>query len=170
MTPGGAWSVYCAAHFGKSLLWTASDLLTLYVLVTLYRMDPVVAGALFLVALGANAVADLGVGVWIDRHPRHGAMLATMALAVSAASFPATMLLAPQRGFAVLTAMLVFRIAYAGYDVPHNALMARLASEPEQATWLSRGRTIGTGLAGSAVAVMLWPRLTSVSPPVLTQR
>ncbi len=157
MTLGGAsrryaWVAYCAAHFGKSLLWAASDLLTLYVLVTLYRIDPVVAGTLFLFALGANAVADLGVGVWLDRHPRHGAMLATAALAVSAASFPATMLLAPHGGFAVLAAMLVFRIAYAGYDVPHNALMARLAPEPRQATWLSRGRTIGTGLAGAVVA------------------
>lgn len=146
------WSAYSTAHVGKSLLWAASDLLTLYVLVTLYAMAPTVAGALFLVSLAANAVADLGVGIWLDRHPQHASALAAGALMVSAASFPATMLLAPYGTGAVLAAMMLFRIAYAGYDVPHNALMARLAPDPGQAAWLSRGRTIGTGIAGFVVA------------------
>ena len=122
-------------------------------LVTLYGMTPVVAGAIFLAALGVNALADLGVGVWLDHHPRHGPALATAALLVSAASFPATMLLAPYGASAVLAAMLVFRVAYSGYDVPHNALMTQISPTPAGSAWLSRGRTIGTGIAAFAIAL-----------------
>lgn len=147
------YAAYCTAHVGKSLLWAASDLLTLYVLVTFYGMTPFVAGAIFLAALIANALADLGVGTWLDRRPHHGPALATAALLVSAASFPATMLLAPYGAGAVLAAMLVFRIAYSGYDVPHNALMTQLAPTLAGSAWLSRGRTVGTGLAGFAIAL-----------------
>ncbi|WP_156457963.1 hypothetical protein [Sphingomonas sp. Leaf412] len=153
---------------GKSLLWTASDLLTLYLLVSVYSVDPIVAGALFLAGLAANAVADLAVGIWLGRRPHHAARLAGIGLAVAAASFPATVLLAPHGPVALLGATLAFRIAYAGCDVPHNALMTRLGGIPARAAWLARVRTIGTALAalfaawgvgGSAriaTAPMLW--------------
>lgn len=122
-------------------------------LVTVYGMTPAAAGAIFLAALIANAVADLGVGIWLDRQPRHAPALAAAALLVSAASLPATMLLAPYGVGAVLAAMLVFRVAYSGYDVPHNALMTQLSDTPARSAWLSRGRTIGTGIAAFAIAL-----------------
>lgn len=147
-----AYMAYWMAHIGKSLLWAASDLITLYTLVTLYAVDPLVAGAMFLAALTANAVADMGVGVWLDRHPAHGAPLAGAALLISALAFPATMLAAPLGSGALVVAMLIFRVAYAGYDVPHNALMTQLAPDAGRAAWLSRGRTIGTGIAAFTVA------------------
>lgn len=75
-------------------------------LVILYGMTPVVAGAIFLAALIANAFADLGVGIWLDRCPHHGPALAASSLLASAASFPATMLVAPYGAGAVLAAML----------------------------------------------------------------
>lgn len=136
-------------------------------LVALYGMTPVVAGAIFLVALIVNAVADLGVGVWLDRHPHHGPTLATTALLVSAASFPATMLLAPYGAGAVLAAMLVFRVAYSGYDVPHNALMTQLSPTPAGSAWLSRGRTIGTGIAAFAIALAARGLLDRQSVPLV---
>ncbi len=147
-----AWIAYIVAHTGKSVLWTASDLLTLYLLVSVYAVDPIVAGALFLAGLAANGMADLAVGIWLGRHPRHAARLAGAALALSAASFPATVLLAPQGTLALLVATLIFRIAYAGCDVPHNALLTRLGSDPVRATWLARGRTMGTALASLLAA------------------
>lgn len=139
--------MYGIAHVGKSLLWTASDLLTLYLLVSVYALDPIVAGALFLSGLSANALADLGVGIWLGRHPHHAARLAGGALVLAAASFPATVLMAPHGLACLLGATLMFRIAYAGCDVPHNALMTRLGSTPARAAWLARVRTVGTALA-----------------------
>ena len=71
-----ACAIYCVAHFGKSLLWTASDLLTLYLLVSIYALAPTMAGAVFMVGLTASALADLGIGLWLARRPDHAAMLA----------------------------------------------------------------------------------------------
>ncbi|VXC90449.1 hypothetical protein [Sphingomonas sp. 8AM] len=144
---------YCIAHGGKSLLWTASDLLTLYLLVTVYRVDPIVAGALFLAGLAANALADLAVGLWLGRHPSHAARVAGVGLALAALAFPATVLAAAYGPWALLAATLVFRIAYARCGVPHNALMTQLGDLPHRATWLARGRTIGTALASLLAAL-----------------
>lgn len=143
---------YCVAHTGKSLLWAASDLLTLYILVSRYSVTPVLAGGLFLMGLTASALADLGVGLWLERRPGDAARMAAIGLALAGMTFPLTMLSAPLGPVAMLAATLLFRVAYAGCDVPHNALMSRLAGDPARATFLSRGRTMGTGVA-SVVAV-----------------
>ena len=165
MTWRRTWAAYCVAHTGKSLLWAASDLLTLYILVNRYSVTPVTAGALFLAGLAVSAVADLGVGAWLERRPDHAVPMAAGALCVAGAAFPLTMLSAPLGPGAVLAATLLFRVAYAGCDVPHNALMGRLAGDPVRATSLSRGRTLGTGIAsvvaagctgGIGVVPLLW--------------
>ncbi|MBB4088191.1 hypothetical protein [Sphingomonas carotinifaciens] len=152
MTWRRVWAAYCIAHTGKSLLWAASDLLTLYVLVNRYGVTPAVAGALFLAGLTASAVADLGVGAWLGRRPGDATRMAVAGLCIAGVTFPLTMLSAPLGPGAVLAATLLFRVAYAGCDVPHNALMGRLADDPARATSLSRGRTLGTGIASVAAA------------------
>ncbi len=155
---------YAVAHFGKSLLWTASDLLTLYLLVSVYAVDPIVAGALFLAGLAANAGADLGVGIWLEKRPHHAMPLAAAALVLAAFSFPATVLLAPHGPWWLLAATLAFRVSYAGCDVPHNALLTRLGSEPARATWLARWRTIGTALASLAAAWVASSDAVAIAP------
>ncbi len=152
MTWRRVWVAYCIAHSGKSLLWAASDLLTLYILVNRYGVTPVIAGALFLAGLAVSAVADLSVGAWLDRRPGDATRMAVAGLVVAGLTFPLTMLSAPLGSGAVLVATLLFRVAYAGCDVPHNALMGRLADDPARATSLSRGRTLGTGIASVAAA------------------
>lgn len=159
-----AWIAYAVAHFGKSLLWTASDLLTLYLLVSVYAVDPIVAGALFLAGLAANAGADLGVGIWLEKRPHHAVGLAATALVLAAVSFPATVLLAPHGPWLLLAATLAFRVSYAGCDVPHNALLTRLGSDPARATWLARWRTIGTALASLAAAWVANSDVVAIAP------
>ncbi len=136
-------------------MWAASDLLTLYILVNGYGMAPAMAGALFLAGLAASALADLAIGTWLARRPGDAARMAAVALCVAGLAFPLTIVSAPLGPGAVLAAALLFRIAYAGCDVPHNALMSRLAGNPAHATALSRGRTIGTGIASLAAAACL---------------
>lgn len=152
MTWRRACATYGAAHFGKSLLWTGSDLLPLYLLVTVYRVDPMTAGLVFLIGLAVNALADFGIDSWLARHSRHAATLAGGSLVVSGASFPATVLLAPYGPWPLLAATLTFRMAYAGCDVPHNALLSQLGDTTARATSLARCRTVGTALASLLAA------------------
>lgn len=148
-------AAYYVAHTAKSLLWTAGDLATIYALVSLYGVDPEQAGWLFLIGLAANALADWAVGIWLDRHPERAAGLAAAGLIVASLAFPFTMLAAPLGWRALLAATLVFRLSYAAYDVPHNALLSRLAEATGAATRLSRGRTLGTGAAAALVGLGL---------------
>jgi len=134
-----AWATYVTAHVGKSLLWSGSDLLTLYLLVSVY-------------GLAANAQADFPVGNHLARRPGHAGPIAAAALVLSGISFPTTVLLAPYGAPALLSATLLFRIAYSGGDVPHNTLLTRLGDTPARAVSLSRGRTVGTALASLMVA------------------
>lgn len=146
---------YYTAHVAKSLLWTASDLVTIYALVSLYGVDPAVAGWLFLIGLAANAGADLAVGAWLDRRPGGTPRLAAVGMLVAALAFPLTVLAAPFGWSALLAATLAFRLGYAAYDVPHNALLSRLAADLPAATRLSRGRTLGSGAAAALVGTGL---------------
>lgn len=120
-----------------------------------------------MIGLAANAGADWLVGRWLDRRPRDAPILAGAGLAIAAASFPATMLAAPVGWFALLAATFVFRIGYAAFDVPHNALLSRLATSPEAATRLSRGRTLGTGAATALVGYGLSHANGPATLPVL---
>lgn len=146
---------YYVAHTGKSLLWTAADMLWLYLLISVRGMNPAKAGLIFLVGLAANAVADLGAGIWLDRARSGVAATAMTALAVSAVAFPLTIVAEPYGFVPVLLAALLFRVAYSFYDVPHNALLSRLSDSPRTAMRLSRGRTIGTGIAGIMVCMLV---------------
>ena len=114
---------------------------------SVYGLSPMTAGLVFLIGLAANALADFGVGLWVARRPRDVAVLAGGGLVAASLAFPPSVLLAPAGAWAVMTATLVFRIAYAGCDVPHNAVLTRLGNTPHRALALSRGRTIGTALA-----------------------
>ena len=80
---------------------------------------------------------------------------------IAALAFPATVLLAPLGFGALLVATVVFRIAYAGCDVPHNALLSRLGDTAGRAFALSRGRTIGTALASLVAAIVAGRQLAT---------
>ncbi|WP_375395975.1 hypothetical protein [uncultured Sphingomonas sp.] len=168
LSPRAAHTAYYTAHIGKSLLWTASDLVTIYALVSLFGVDPALAGWLFLGGLAANALADLFVGDWLDRHPRQTRAIAGIGLAGAAMIFPLTILAAPSGSAVLMTATLAFRLCYAAYDVPHNAMLTRLATAAaDTATRLSRGRTVGTGIAAGAVGLALSRWRDAATLPVM---
>jgi Na+/melibiose symporter-like transporter len=133
MNPRVVHAAYYIAHIAKSLLWTATDLVAIYALVSLFGLDPARAGWLFLIGLMANAGGDLAVGTWLDRRPGDARGLAMGGLVIAALSFPLTVLAVPFGWPALLAATLAFRLGYAAYDVPHNALLSRLAIDPRSA-------------------------------------
>ena len=168
--PGGRLiALYLFSHVGKSLLWAAADVLTLWVLVILFLVNPAIAGLAFFVGLVANAAADGLVGIWIDRYPSHTRSLAAIGFCAASGIFPMTMLAANWGTGPLLAATLAFRMAYAAYDVPHNAQMSRLAPTPPATLLLSRGRTIGTGIAGLLVALVVreWITVPETVGPVV---
>ncbi|MGN7998929.1 hypothetical protein [Sphingomonas sp. 22176] len=168
LSPHASHGAYYAAHIGKSLLWTASDLVTIYALVSLFAVDPVLAGWLFLVGLAANALADLCVGAWLDRYPQQTRRVAGGGLTAAAMIFPMTILAATYGSAALVATTLAFRSCYAAYDVPHNAMLTRLAATAAgTATRLSRGRTIGTGIAAGLVGLALSRWRDAASLPVM---
>lgn len=146
---------YGLSHIGKSLLWVAADLMTIYALVTIGAGASRDAGLLFLAGMAVNALADVAIGRWLDHHPGHERRVAATGLLAAATAFPLTMLVTPAGPGVLLAATLMFRIAYSAYDVPHNALLSRLAPTPSIAMRLSRLRTLGTGIAAGLVGLGL---------------
>ncbi len=155
---------YFVAHLGKSLLWAAADLLAFYALVAGMAMPADQAGGVILVALAVNAAADMVIGLWIDRWPPSVPMLARVAMTampVAGLAFAGAVLAVPWGWGAVLAGMLTFRIAYALYDLPHNALLGRLVDIGFDAADLARWRTL-TSAAMALVTAAVAARLLTV--------
>ncbi|MFT3792634.1 MAG: MFS transporter [Rudaea sp.] len=151
---------YALAHLGKSFFWVAGDALTIYILIRYAGYGPVAAGSLFLAALLWNAICDVAVGCWADRRGAAGRTLAPV-LAVAAptmgAAFVASLFLPPRQWPWELFAALVFRTAFAVFDVPHNAMMARLSTTPAIGLDIANLRTIASGVAALVVGVVAMP-------------
>ncbi len=165
--------VYALAHLGKSLLWTLADVLTILVLIRHASMSPVTAGAVFLAGLVWNAVADPLVGGWMDRRLRRGASLVpAMAVAAPGAClfFLAGLLVPPGTSVpVVILAGMLFRTCFSLYDVPHNAMMTRLAETPRAQAELAGLRTIAHGLASVAAGLAAAPFADATTSWLLTQ-
>lgn len=153
---------YGLSHLGKSLLWVGGDALTIFLLMSRAGIAPALAGSLFVIMLMWNAVCDLLVGRWHDRRRAEGrSTLAGIALAIPVAclAFPAS-LLAPRGDVVwVFASGLIFRTAFAIFDVPHNALIADLARTEERGTRLAQLRTLGSGVASVAIGLVAMPLL-----------
>lgn len=162
---------YALSHLGKSLLWTGGDALTLFLLVRYIGMAPVTAGGLFMILLLWNALCDVGVGRWLDHRGARGRPLLpilAMAVPVACLAFPFS-LVAPGGAIWVLGCGLVFRTAFAVFDVPHNALLVRLADTPANGVRLAQLRSLGSGVAAILIGLLAIPMLAATPPskPVL---
>jgi len=153
---------YGLSHLGKSLLWAGSDALTIFLLISRGGMAPALAGSLFMVMLIWNAICDLLVGRWHDRRRASGRSalpIIAAAILVACICFPAS-LLAPKGDIVwILASGLLFRTAFAIFDVPHNALIAELGRTPDQGMRLAQYRTVGSGLASIVIGLIAMPML-----------
>ncbi len=116
-------AIYFTTHFGKSLLWVVADLLALYALTSVQHLRPDVGGWIFLVSLCWHALCDVVVGLWVDRRRANGrdmAAIVSLSSLTAPLAFVAALLAAPLGAAAGLVATLVFRLAYARYDVPYE--------------------------------------------------
>lgn len=172
-TRRSAFRIYALAHLGKSLLWTLADVLTILVLIRHAGMAPVMAGLVFLAGLVWNALADPLVGGWMDRRLRRGGSLVpAMAVAAPGAClfFLAGLLVPPGASAPpIILAGVLFRTCFSLYDVPHNAMMTRLAATPRAQAELAGLRTIAHGLASLAAGLAAVPLVDAAAPPLFIQ-
>ncbi|WP_049973740.1 MFS transporter [Azospirillum sp. B4] len=154
------WRAYGAGHFGKSLIWYSSELLFAYFLTEACGLPPRAMGVVLALSLVINGATDMVMGHLLRRLAGTisaaarlhftGSILAGAALLL----FLATGLVPEiwRLGYALVTG-LVFRLAYALYDVPQNAVLGMIASERTR-TNVSALRFVGAGLATLSIAVI----------------
>lgn len=120
------WSLvwFGGSHFGRTLIWVAADVYAFYALTVVAALSAEEAGAVFLATMLFSAACDVTVGWMLDRGHAPSAGLLAVAATVAAAALAAS-LTATSSVLAVASALL-FRLAYAVYDVPHNAMLKRL--------------------------------------------
>ncbi|QNH17984.1 MFS transporter [Xanthomonas sp. SS] len=155
--PRTALAAYACAHFGKSLLWYASELLLIYSLTEHTGLGAVAAGLVLALGLLVSAAIGLGAGWSLRRRLREvtssghlqwlGLSAAALALLLV---FAAPLLPAPLRLGYVLVLSLLFRTAYAVCDVAQNTLLS-LVRWP----WRGHDGASALRLAGSGIAALL---------------
>ncbi|MFZ5748776.1 MAG: MFS transporter [Pseudomonadota bacterium] len=157
---------YGGSHFGKALLWSAAEIFSLYYLTDVLRLDPGVAGSVFLALLLWSAACDLVVGWAIDiapPTPTRLAMLFRIGAPIAALSFVASFSVPAEGGPALLWVTLtsaLFRAGFSVLDVPHNALIGRLAATGGDGELLAGIRLITGAAAMLAVGAGAAPLLT----------
>lgn len=166
--PQTALAAYAGAHFGKSLLWYAGELLLIYSLTEHAGLRAITAGLVLALGLLLSAAIGLGAGWGLRRRLRdvrsagrlqwHGLAAAALALLLV---FAAPLLPPPWRLGYVLVVSLLFRLAYAACDVAQNTLLS-LAQWP----WRGHDGASALRLAGSGAAALL---ISSVVGAVLAR-
>jgi Na+/melibiose symporter-like transporter len=152
------WRAYSIGHYGKSLIWYSSELLFAYFLTEACGLPPRAMGAVLAVSLVINGGTDMVMGHLLRRRAATiqaaarlhflGSILAGAALLL----FLVTGLVPAgwRIGYALGTGLL-FRLTYALYDVPQNAVLGMVAGDRAR-TGLSALRFVGAGLATLSIA------------------
>lgn len=148
-------------HAGKSLLWAGADVFTLFVLIKVLHVPPMVAGALFVLSSFWNAIVD---GIWgqiVNRRAAIRMILPSVcgsAAALGCLSF-ATLPWMPTASMAgTIFALILFRTTFSLLDVPHNATAAALTSLHGHLT-VARWRSTLSALTAIIVAAAALPML-----------
>jgi Na+/melibiose symporter-like transporter len=152
--------VYGAAHLGKSLTWYFSELLFAYFLTEFCGLKALTMGKVLAASFIFSAVVDPIVGQSLGRRAGsvgQASRLQAMGAIISGASlvlFSATGVVpAPLRFGYALSASCAFRLAYAFYDVPQNAILSLASATPQIRMGLSAIRIAGSGVATLVVAL-----------------
>jgi Na+/melibiose symporter-like transporter len=172
---GGAdrlWSAYGVGHYGKSLLWHGSELLFAFYLTEVCGLAPSLMATVVAAALFASGLMDVAVGHYLRARVRTVFAAATVQLWGAAAAgigFSLFMTIGlADRAQALQLALVLgmaFRLAYAFYDVPQNAILGLGAMDGRQRTRLSSLRFICSGLASLSIAATTPLLLTTARQP-----
>ena len=147
---------YSSGNFAKNILWSTADVTLLYVLTDLLQVPATTAGTIFLVGLLCDAVLDPVVGTYAERTRtrlgQYGPFIIIGAPLSAAAFFLLYSLPALQvrRLDLIVVCAILFRASYAIGDLPHTALITKVAT-----TSRDRGRVAGYRFFFSSLASLL---------------
>lgn len=154
-------AIYGAAHFGKSLFWYASETMSAYYLTEAAGLSGMAMGWVIALGLLLGAMLD----PLVDRvfatqlATAHGAAKlqlvgAWLSAATLTGMFIGNTLPEPARlGFVAATA-LSFRVAYALYDMPQNAMIGLATRNADDRTAVAAYRLVLSGLAALVIAAI----------------
>lgn len=135
---------YAAGNFGKNIVWSSADLTLLFVLTDLLHLPPMLAGSFMLIGTLSDLVFDVLITALIGKAVAAGVeyrVFLVVGAPVCGLFFTllyALPTMAPVSPVLVLATLLLFRASFAILDVPHNTLLALIATDSR-----SRGRTSG---------------------------
>ncbi|MET0310008.1 MAG: MFS transporter [Sphingomonas sp.] len=153
--------VYGRAHYGRTLLWHSSELLFAFFINQRAGIPPLLMGGILVTGLVSSAGIDLAVASALRSVPftlertLRLQLAGAVASAIAITAFFATDLLPPAWRFLyALSVAVIFRIAYAVGDIPHNAILSLATSDFESRRELSTIRLFFSGLASITVAAI----------------
>lgn len=160
----GAWRAtlsYGLAHFGKSLVWYASEILLGYYLTEICAIPGAQMGFILAAGLVCSALIDVAVGGALGAASPDLRGVCALQFRGAAASALAVLLLfmgawappAIRLPYAVV-ASIAFRVAYAVYDIPQSTLLTLATASDEGRTRLSGLRYLFSGLASVMVGAI----------------
>ncbi|MBV2150082.1 MFS transporter [Sphingobium sp. AS12] len=163
---------YGFAHLGKSLFWYTSELLFAYFLTEFVGLSIHHMGAVLATGFLIGAAVDLVVGFGLERRlttassASHiqfvGAILCSASLI--AVFLGASMPMEFRFGYA-LAAGIVFRLGFAAYDIPQNALMALATVDTHGRMRIASTRIWFSGAATLIVAFTVGPLIARRDQP-----
>ncbi|MFZ4603502.1 MAG: MFS transporter [Caulobacterales bacterium] len=151
---------YASGNLGKNLVFASLDYFLLFFLTEVWGLAPAQAGLVVLIALVWDGVADPIVGVFLDRvstpfgrfrpYLLIGAPIAAITFALV---FIKPEIGGPSLATWAIVSTLAFRTAYTICDVPHNALLARVAPDATSAAFVSGARFVFSSIGSLMIGV-----------------
>ncbi len=164
LSPDGdrrAMAIYGAAHFGKSLFWYASETLCAFYLTEAAGLSGAAMGSVIAIGLVVAAVLDPLVDIAFARtlSTAHGAArMQVVGACLSAVTMTALFLCGSLPGryrlAAILATIVGFRMAYALYDQPQNALINLATRSRTDRTSVAGLRLVLSGVAAIVVVAI----------------
>jgi GPH family glycoside/pentoside/hexuronide:cation symporter len=156
--------VYGVAHGGKSLVWQLSETLFAFFLTEACGLEPATMGWVLGASLIVNAFADLLVGTLLAHRIRSvaSAGVAQWAGALSACAALVLFSLSglvpePARLAYAAILLMLFRLAYALFDNPQNAMLALASGDDGGRVRLTVVRYVASGLTSLLIALVAVP-------------
>jgi Na+/melibiose symporter-like transporter len=165
-------AIYGFAHLGKSLFWYTSELLFAYFLTEFVGLSVGDMGIVIASGLLVSAAIDVGVGLGLNRQLRDQVSAGKWQLIGAALCSAALMLvflgawLPVEWRFAyAVAAGIAFRLGFASYDIPQNALMALATADAESRLRIASTRIWFSGAATLVVATTIGPLVARREQP-----
>lgn len=162
---------YSSGNYGKSLFWSTSEFFLLFFMTDIMGIPATIAGTIIFASLVWDGLTDPVMGYFADRRTLAGGTYRAFLIVgppACAMSMVALFFDPPwpltEKILYVTVACIAFRTLYTVFDVPHNALFARITEDSRERTRISGFRFFFSSLGGLTIALGVLPVLISDNP------